>query len=300
MQPRPTHWIGILFCIFFSTQFSALAAPPPPPAPPRPPGAPAPALPPILPPALSDTVLPDITFDNVSLPDALVQLQQKVPGFHSVIVPIQTNPVDPSTLVLPKFSAKDLTLGQFLDFLQATFVGLQVQVIDGPHAPLYVIHVQAIPGQVVQQPAQEVRVYSLKDIVLSMLNGDFSEKAKKKALDDLLTLMQSAVSRVAEGQSYALSVHEPTMTMLCQGTPKMIATLDQTVSALEPRDAELDMQRQLDAAAKAAQRAQEQVITQSAQLLEKHRQIDELTQKLTEEAVRLETAQKFQPATTRP
>jgi hypothetical protein len=290
------YWIRVLLCALCWMPSGTLGAPPPPPGMP---GAPNPPAPP--PPALNGTVLPDITFDNLPLPDVLNELQHKVPDFRSVIVTNPFFPVDPGTLILPKLSAKDLTLGQFMDFLQAAFPGLSVQAIDGPHTPLYVIHVQSLQQPSTSMPVSTVvKVYPLKDIVAEMAGPDNSAKAKKQALDDLMTLMVSVVNGFGDNQQYALNVHEPTMTMICRASPQAIAALDQTVTALEPKGEFVNLQSQLGTQMNLNIQAQHEMDAYKMRLEDKAKEMDELTRQLAEAKYRLEIDQTLHPAATRP
>ena len=79
--------------------------------------------------AIEDRVLPELKFESVPLAEALQFLRDAVPGFNGTIV--RAPGVDPNYPTLPKIALKNVTLGQFMDLVRASFPGLDIALIDG-------------------------------------------------------------------------------------------------------------------------------------------------------------------------
>lgn len=294
MKIRNGWWIGIVLCgLLGALAWGQMRPPGAPGAPPRPAPFAAPAPPPPPRPAMDNTILPDENVPSMPLENWLGEFRDQMPDLHCVIIS------GPGTKmpVLPALSTKNLSVGQFMDFLKAAFPGLDIQVIDGPKAPLYVIHLPNTDE--VALPDIMVKIYPLKEIVLSMVGANATEDAKKKALNDVLSLLQTAVSDLGDKSQYAMNVHEPTMTLIFKGTPKMTYTLDQAITALEPKGVVVDMQRKLANQDDKLQDAMRELVAKQQQLKEKTLQFDDLSRQLLEDKYRLEMDQKFHPPTTR-
>ncbi|MGA2440724.1 MAG: hypothetical protein ABSH08_07185, partial [Tepidisphaeraceae bacterium] len=94
---------------------------------------------------LEDTVVPDISVAGSTDLDTMIrQLRDKVPGFNVVIV--RGEGVSNDYPTLPSMQTKNVTVGQFLQFLQTSFSGVTTQRIDGPTGPLYVIKINTVPA----------------------------------------------------------------------------------------------------------------------------------------------------------
>jgi hypothetical protein len=226
-------------------------------------------LAPVAPAPIESTVLPDGRIDGVQLADYLALLHQKFPEFNSVIVRPPGVPDDYPTL--PVMDLKGVTIGQLLDFVKASHPNIQVQRIDGPSAPLYVIHVgvsedilatggagakilmgapiDPTTGLPVSANNVAIHVYRLSDIVNNLARrkeGDGDHV--KQALDDVLSLLQAALDAAGEKDPAVLKVHSPTLTLVFKGTPSQLGVITQTLDTLAPNKNDLqDTQRLVDA-----------------------------------------------------
>jgi hypothetical protein len=199
----------------------------------------APASQPATPVAIEDALMPDGPFNGVSLDDLLSLLRQKIPGFNSVVIRAPGTPAD-----YPAFgnlSVKNVTLGQFLDVVRASFPGVVVQRIDGRIDPVYVVHIFTPPGMPAtpeetatkgsgETTSPVVKVYSLQDTVNALADGGDTTKA----LNDVLSLLQTALDQQGGSDQALLKVHQPTMMLIFKGSPTQMIVLEQTLNALGP------------------------------------------------------------------
>jgi hypothetical protein len=202
---------------------------------------------------LESTVLPDLSIaGSTDLESTIGQLRDKVPGFNVVIVRGEGVPNDYPTL--PSMQTKNVTVGQFLQFLKTSFAGVNTQRIDGPNGPLYVIKINASPGVpgVPMYPTQmpgpyggavpipaapapdqpQVRVYYLQDILASL---DPSGNDQQQTLNDVASLISQALDEVDEKVPSEIKIHAATCTLIFKGGPRKMAVLDQLLQTLSPK-----------------------------------------------------------------
>jgi hypothetical protein len=184
-------------------------------------------------PAIEDALMPAGPFNGVSLADFLTFLKDTIPGFNSVLIRAPGAPPDYPTF--DNLSLKNVTLGQFLDMLRTSYPGVYVQRIYGRIDPLYVIQIGPMPGTkppdaIANDASPTVKVYSLQGIVSALADSGDS----KKALNDVLSLLQAALDQQGGKDQAVLKVHEPTMMLIFKGSPAQMAVLEQALSAMEP------------------------------------------------------------------
>jgi hypothetical protein len=199
--------------------------------------------------------MPGETFEAITLDDVLMFMHEKMPAFNSVVV--RAPGADTSYPIIPRMSVKNITIGQFLEFLKVSFPGVDIQRINGPQGPLYVVKVVAgpmdqpmfpgmgggfgaggFPGALPQAgaPQNVVQVYRLTDIVASLVanrEGNARDSARA-ALSDILSLVQSALEESGDKEQVVLKVHEQTQAMLFKGSVMKRAVLEQVLSTLRP------------------------------------------------------------------
>ena len=259
-------WIGLLACTAATGQ--AAGAPPPPVAPAPVPPAPVPRA---GSPEIESQVIPGDQISSISLQDLLNLLKDTVPGFNSVIV--RDPEVVPDYPTLPAMTLKNVTVGQLLELIKTSFAGVEISRIDGPTAPLYLIRIlprEGVPTQAqaaqaaamkAAQPNQaglagqfnpnpivpgfdpasggpdapQVKVYRLDDIVRSLTTAESDPASRKKALDDVLSLIQAALDQTGGSDSVVLKVHEPTQTIIFKGSYRKMLVLEQVLETLRPK-----------------------------------------------------------------
>jgi len=200
---------------------------------------------------LEDTIVPDISVTGSTDLDTMIrQLRDKVAGFNVVIVRGEGVPNDYPTL--PTIQTKNVTVGQFLQFLKTSFAGVNTQRIDGPNGPLYVIKIDAVPrvpanspglpryyGTPPEPPAApaddqpHVRVYYLADILASL---DPSGQNQQETLNDVASLISQALEEVDEKLPSEIKIHAATCTLIFKGGPQKMAVLDQLLQTLTPKN----------------------------------------------------------------
>lgn len=215
--------------------------------------APAPAAPTTAP--IENTLMPIGTIGSgMPLEDVLHVISDQVPGFNSVIQ--REGQTDSGYPTLPAMRLKNVSIGQFLKFIQMSYPA-RVERIDGPAGPLYLIQVsQPTTPQTAQigmpppgfpggpPPANEVKVYRLTAIIDSLTNGDNSADAQKKAMNNVLSLIQAALDQANGKGETVLKVHDPTQTLVFKGSLEKMTVLEQVLQTLEPKTPDLASQFQ--------------------------------------------------------
>jgi hypothetical protein len=246
------------------------------------------------------------------LDDILNQIKDKAKGFNTDIV---RSPGVPETYpTLAPLTANGVTIGQFLQFIKSSYPGVEINRIDGPKDPLYVIRIAlgnnapwqlpGMPGNgqpidpttgaaVGFPPPVTVKVYPLGNIVRALAegktgNGDHT----KQALDDVLSLVQATLDQAgANKDQTSIKVHEPTLSLVFRGSPDKIALLDQLLATLEPKEDDSKvgkMRREMEEMSKQydASRSGDR---ESIDILRK--QLQERTAEMEDKAVALAAAQ---------
>ena len=297
-------WLAAVLCGMLGAAAWGQAAPGafgPPGMPGGYPGAPAAAKP--EPAAVEAVAMPDSKFSDSKLDDVLDFMKEKIPGFNAVI--IRSPGASPDYPTVPHLTTKDLTVGQFLEFVKTAFPGVQIQRIDGPTTPLFVIRIQNMggpgpntfgfapgPAQPTTEPTL-VWVYRLNDVVNGLANAEAGTNGKsdvKKATDDILSLIQAAMEQCDPKNPPVLKIHDATQTLLFKGTGKQKEVLDQVLMTLQPNENDQQLKKQQE-----RQMENETAFSERIDSLK-----NQLTQ-LSEENVNLRKQLKIaDPATTQP
>jgi hypothetical protein len=216
------------------------------------------------PPKIETELMPIDKFDNLPLAEVLKIVHEKMPEFNSVVV--RAPGARDDYPVIPQMSVKNVTIGQFLEFVKASYPGVDVKRIDGAAGPLYVVQITGGPldqpnfggfpgggfgGGVVPggmaglpgaagpppgPPPNVVQVYRLNDIVASLAAGKEGDprELNRAGLADILSLVQIALEESGEKETVILKVHEQTQTLLFKGSPFKQAVLEQVLNTLRP------------------------------------------------------------------
>jgi hypothetical protein len=216
-------------------------------------------------PKIESQLVPGEKFEDLPLAEVLQFIHEKMPEFNSVVV--RAPGVKEEYPIIPRMSVKNVTIGQFLEFLRTSFPGVEIQRIEGQAGPLYVVKVTSgpmdqpnfpgvppgfgggVPGLPMAgafpaggmppqpgPPGNVVQVYRLNDIVASLIAGKEGDPRDRSrgALTDILSLVQSALEESGEKENVVLKVHEQTQTMLFKGSPFKQAVLEQVLNTLRP------------------------------------------------------------------
>jgi hypothetical protein len=191
-------------------------------------------------------MLPEEKFSNVRLDDFLDVVKQKVTGFNSVVV--RGPGVSQDYPILPSMGMKNVTIGQFLEFVQTAFPGVGIKRIDGPAAPLYVITIrnegsEAVLGAEADRGdgSMDMMVFPLDKIIDKLVyEAPGHTEDRKKALDDVLSLVEAAMKQQSGGAVPALQVHEATQTLVVRGTTAQLKGLSKVLGSLAPTSDDLN------------------------------------------------------------
>jgi hypothetical protein len=180
----------------------------------------------------------------IPLEDPLAAPRSAIPDFNSVVV--RDDGVPQQYPTLPVMTLKNVTVGQFLQFVQASFPSVQILRIDGPPGALYSIRIRADDKFLASMDQDRVRLYRLSEII----NGLADEKARsgkdskdanrderiKGATNDVLSLLQAALDQTdPNGPPGALKIHEPTLTLMFKGSRAKQQILEEALTTLQPR-----------------------------------------------------------------
>ncbi len=215
-----------------------------------PPGMPPPPPPSEAPPTngageIENVVLPELKFDAVPLDEVIDSLRERVPGFNPVVVRQPGVPNDYPTL--RGVNIRNVTLGQFLDFLKTAYPGVEIMGIKGPAGSIHVIRVTPkfdlfSPGMMMPGAPFEggvaTSVYRLTDIIDSLAAAKSqgqqpTAEARKQAMNDVLSLMQAALEQSDKDSPAVLKVHEATQVLLFKGSEQKRAVIEQILKTLE-------------------------------------------------------------------
>ena len=156
--------------------------------------------------------------------------------------------VAPDYPTLPAMTLKNVTLGQFMQFVQASYPGVQCVRIDGPAGALYSIRIrpdeEAMRRAALRGDANRVRLYRLADAINALtadkpragpegkdINRD---EAVKDATNQVLSLLQAALDQTDQDGPVTLKIHEPTQTLMFKGSRAKQDVLEEALSTLQP------------------------------------------------------------------
>jgi hypothetical protein len=243
----------MVICGLGASRTLAQPAAPQPPNPNLVPPGGAPVTPAPATPEVETRLMPSDRIQHKSLEDVLRTLNEKVPGFNSVVV--RSPQVPAGYPEIDDLTPKNVTVGQFMQFVRSSFPAVTIEPIEGPNGMLYAVHigvptnggpwdmagVPGMPPTAVGQFAQpnlveptQVKVYRLDDIVASLVNDD-TPQARKKAMDDVLSLIQAALDQAGGTDKVVLNVHEATQTLVFKGAMSKMAILEQVLDTLKPK-----------------------------------------------------------------
>ena len=213
------------------------------------------------------TVLPSLVVPEGGQPlrEVLAELHKAVPTFQCVLTAPPGLSADDEPRV-PAMELKDVTLGQFLQYVDRPTDGIYVRQIVGPgqKAPLYAVDIRERPapykvvnesGRIVtaamptslrpppraqaadRTPAARVVVLNLADYVEVHAATMVDDRANRveRATNDALSAVQAALDVAAlPGPPAVIRVHPPTLTLIVRGTDPQLSLVEQTLAGLKP------------------------------------------------------------------
>jgi hypothetical protein len=187
-----------------------------------------------------------------SLDDEMDAIRAAIPEFNSVVV--REPGVSNDYPTLPSMTLKNVTVGQFLQFVMASYPGVTVRRIDGPSGSLYSIRVrldeESLRKSQMMQERNRVRLYRLTDVINDQAdqlaakdapttNESENHKARseyvKEATTQVLSLLQAALDQVDADSPMVLKMHEATLTLMFKGSLPKQTVLEEAIQTLQPR-----------------------------------------------------------------
>ena len=192
-------------------------------------------------PEMESQPMPSDRIDKPTLlDDELQAIRTAVPDFNSVIIRDAATPADYPTL--PPMTLKNVSLGQFLQFIQAAYPGVQCIRIDGPAGSLYSIRINSGNSNIQHN---HVRLYRLSDIINAQADEAAAkdkdsnkprDERLKAATDDVLSLLQAALDQTDQDGPSSLKIHEPTLTLMFKGSQAKQEVLEEALSTLSSKN----------------------------------------------------------------
>jgi hypothetical protein len=176
----------------------------------------------------------------ILLDDEMEAIRMAIPSFNCVIV--RDPGVAKNYPTIPAMTLKNVTLGQFMQFLQASFPGVQSKRIDGPSGSLYAIRIRMEDDPLRRQWAidrNRVRLYRLNEFINTLADESPAkdkprEDRVKEATAQVLSLLQAALDQTDDPEPCIVKIHEPTLTLMFKGGPEKQAVLQEALQALMP------------------------------------------------------------------
>jgi hypothetical protein len=203
----------------------------------------APATPtPAKPAGAENPVLNEIHFHGQSLGEAVDYLKKSCPGFQAVVVG------DGQQVGLPDIDLKNINRNQFIEVLKQTVPQLAIDRVDGDSGTVFLFRfstaaggggapagpaMAALVAAPSPSPPPTVQVYRLGPLLHSANDAD-----RKKALNDILTLVQAALEAHGSANQALMKVHEATETLIFRGNADQTEVVQGALKALEPTTTE--------------------------------------------------------------
>jgi hypothetical protein len=194
-------------------------------------------------PTIESAMMPGDRIDKpMLLDDQLEALRAALPNFNSVIV--RDPGVAADYPMLPAMTLKNVTVGQFLQFVAASFPGVQFRQIDGPAGSLYAFRIrledEAIRRAQLEQEKKRVRLFRLNEYITSLADASPDkekprEQRIKEATSQVLSLLQAALEQTEGEGPTVVQIHEPTLTLLFKGSSAKQLVLEEALSTLQPQ-----------------------------------------------------------------
>jgi hypothetical protein len=242
--------------------------------------------------------LPEISLNDVGLPDIIAFLRDVDPGFQAVIAYAPGIPRGEPKI--QELRLKNVTTDAVLHLLAETYPQINIEAVsaggeDGK-GRIWTIRVGRDPrvDERDMALAPVTTVNRLREIVDSVSDNARGAAERKRAMDLVLSLVQAAVETAGrDGPPAVVKLHEGTETLVFKGTPEQVNLVQQTLASLEPPKDERDAkaQQQMEAYKREIQ-AQQMRVEGVRQELELTRKQNEM---LRQDVARMQDAGKSGP-----
>lgn len=187
----------------------------------------------------SSKVLPTFQVNDQTLEEVVEMLQKEDPALKVVLV---RSPQSLPGLPRVRLVLKDVVAGDILNVIARAYPDVTLDVFRGQTGEtIYVMRVNVLPKGGSGHSITDVYVYNLAPMVRTWAeqnhraaDGD-PQKVLSQALDDIVSLIQAAVSLVDQDQGKpVIQVHASTQTLIFSGVPAQRAAVEQAMNALRP------------------------------------------------------------------
>jgi hypothetical protein len=200
-------------------------------------------------------VLNEIHFRGQNLSEAVEYLRKSCPHFQAVVV--SDGEHNTSEVGLPDIDLKNIDLNQLIEVLKQTVPQLAIDRVAGDSGTVFLFRLSTpaavgsgatggrglgpaigVPSGYVPSvgaaapPPPSVQVYRLGPLLPP------GEADEKKALNDILTLVQAALEAHGSANKALMKVHEATQTLIFRGNAEQTEVVQAALKALEPTSAE--------------------------------------------------------------
>jgi hypothetical protein len=227
--------------------------------------------------SVTETLIPELSFQGTQLEDAIDFLQDSIPNFKAMVIRDSGVAAEVPTI---RMKLKKVSLDQFLELLTTAYPGVEVSPVSGAGGTVYVIKVHLTdqqwrnrhglggidglggggPGAAgvgggggggASQPDVGVRVYALGQYINYVVAARAEvpkdkAAANKEALNQILSLIKAALAQVGDASAPqpVIQVHEETQTLIVKGNTEQHGVLEEALAQLMPRQSDADRKRQ--------------------------------------------------------
>ncbi len=184
------------------------------------------------PPNPAEKILPDVRFDEATLPQVFDFLRQADPTFQ---VLLSYDPgVDAGAPTITDLKLHNVTASQVLEALVSAYPQLRVdRTGERGDQAIWTVRVSGMfPQRSDLEPT--TTVLSLRDVVARMMRDDVSIKSPKDAQHAVLSAIELALRTDDTRTNPQLLLHEPTETLIFRGTRAQAKLVQETLNALYP------------------------------------------------------------------
>jgi hypothetical protein len=193
--------------------------------------------------------MPIAAIDQTTLDQVLHLIHDSNPQFNNVVIRAPGVPANYPTI--PAMNFKNVTIGQFLQFVQVSFPGTTCFRIDGATGPLYSFRISPENmfgggGRGGDDPfpkPNSVHLYRLTEVINNLADDNTAKDSKenkdtprqdriKSATDEVLSLLQAALDQTDPDGPCVLKMHDPTLTLLFKGSAAKQSVLEDAIASL--------------------------------------------------------------------
>jgi hypothetical protein len=270
-------------------------------------------------------MLKEVQFHGQNLSEAVESLRKTCPHFQAVVVGDEQHPA--SEVRLPDIDLKNIDLNQLIEVLKQTVPQLTIDRVAGDSGTVYLFRVSpqgagggamggglsftspamamaanpnapgvasgvqtatgytsAAVGAVPSAPPQpSVQIYRLGPLLPAAGEAD-----RKKALNDILALVQAALEAQGSANQALMKVHEATETLIFRGNQEQLEVVQIALKALVPTSVESERTKLRDQLVAERGRIQDKIEQLEMRLKEAGAEAADARKRISEQATEIE------------